>query len=828
MNTTLPIYEIVPELKASWKGFSRFLIHAPTGSGKSTQLPQILLSEGFVPEGKIVILEPRRLAARMLARRVAHEWGCEVREEVGYRVRFDPAVSEKTRIIFETDGILVRELLDDPSLKGVSAVILDEFHERHLYGDLLLSLFLERQKQERPDLKILVMSATLDSLKLEDFLSPCKLIQSKGRFHPVEIRHKALSSGVKVWEAAAVECETLIQNSSAGDILVFMPGVYEIHKTLDQLKKRGLEKNCRLFALHGELTAREQDEAVAPCDTRKIIVSTNVAETSLTIEGVTFVVDSGLARKSVFDPVRGLNTLLLGKISRSSADQRAGRAGRTKPGVCLRLWSRDEEAFREAFDLPEIQRIDFSESLLLLKKMAVADLASFPWLDPPSQAALGHSLNLLKLLGAVDPQTEALTPLGASMLLFPLHPRLSRVLLSAAQTGVLEEAAFAAALLQEKNPFRRSDNAPLGLRESISLLQEAEQKKFDRNFCQQIGLNAASARPISKIKQTFMRIAEAQVRKSVSTGDEDAFSKSILAGFPDKLARRMVSGKKLCLLADGRKASAEESVLPASFNLGVALDIQEIGSSGKNIETKITWALPVKAEWVAELFPLQVKTQEETYWDKDQQRVKMSRRLMFNDLILEEEFKGSPSPSRAASVLADELVKKNIELPGWNEAVEEWLLRLKLFCQWCPEFGLSPVTEEDKRMLYEEICEGSYSARDLKTCEVEVHVKGWLSHSQGSFLNQHVPEHISLPCGKKAKVHYDAALPPYVAVKIQELYGLEKKLTLAQGRVPLLVHILAPNYRPVQITDDLPSFWKNRYPEVKKEMQRRYPRHLWK
>lgn len=828
MNTTLPIYEIVPELKASWKGYNRFLIHAPTGSGKSTQLPQILLSEGLVPEGKIVILEPRRLAARMLARRVAQEWGCEVKEDVGYRVRFDSAVSQKTRIIFETDGILVRELLEDPALKGVSAVILDEFHERHLYGDLLLSLFLERQKQERPDLKIFVMSATLDSEKLKNFLSPCKLIQSQGRFHPVEIQYKPYASGMKVWEAAASECQTMAKNSLNGDLLVFMPGVYEIHKTLEQLKKRGLDQRFRLFPLHGELTAREQDLAVTPGEGQRIIVSTNVAETSLTIEGVTVVVDSGLARKSVFDPVRGLNTLLLGKISRSSADQRAGRAGRTKPGRCLRLWSREEEAFREAFDPPEILRIDFSETLLLLKKMAVKNLASFPWLDPPSQAALGHSLNLLKLLGAVDSKTEDLTPLGALMLLFPVHPRLSRMLISAAQAGVLEEAALVAALLQEKNPFMRSDSAPLGLRENIDLLKEAEQKQFDRNFCQQISLNASLARQISKIKQTFKRIAESQTCKSASAGNEDALSKSVLAGFPDKLARRITSGKKLCLLADGRKASAEESVLPASFNLGVALDIQEIGSSGKNIETKITWALPVKAEWVVELFPEQIQRQEETFWDKDQQRVKMSRRLLFNDLILEEEFKRAPSLERAASVLADEIEKKNITLGSWNDAVEEWLLRLKLLCQWCPELGLSPVTEEDRRLLYEEICQGSFSAKDLKTCEVEAHVKGWLSYGQRSLLDQYLPERIPLPCGKKAKVNYDAALPPYVAVKIQELYGLEKKLTLAQGRIPLLVHILAPNYRPVQITDDLPSFWKNRYPEVKKELQRKYPRHLWK
>jgi len=415
MAERLPIYEIEQEMLAGVRAHRRLIVSAPTGSGKSTQVPQMLLEHGLLGQGQVVILQPRRLAARLLAARVAWERKTEQGKEVGYQIRFENVTSPETRIRFVTEGVLLRQMVQDRRLPGVSALIFDEFHERHLYGDITLAQALDLQEKDRPDLQILVMSATLEAARLEEYLKPCRVVESQGRMHPVEIRYAATPGYVDkrpIWEQAAEAFSGFVQSGAEGDVLIFMPGGFEISQTIEAIRHTDESRGFILLPLHGELPPNEQDAAVARYEKRKVVVATNVAETSLTIDGIRCVIDSGLARIPRYDPYRGINTLLIEKISQAAADQRAGRAGRTAPGVCLRLWSREEHGHRLRQELPEVKRLDLAEVVLTLKAAGVEDLRKFRWLEPPEEQALAHAEELLGDLGAleVSPKSELQGP----------------------------------------------------------------------------------------------------------------------------------------------------------------------------------------------------------------------------------------------------------------------------------------------------------------------------------------------------------------------------------------------------------------------------------
>src|ERR1041385_6186414 len=424
MAERLPIYEIENEIVASLRATKRLVLQAPTGSGKSTQVPQMLLKHGLLGNGQVVILQPRRLAARLLAARVACELGVELGREVGYQIRFENATSDFTRIKFETEGILLRQLIQDPTLRGVQAVIFDEFHERHHYGDITLARALDIQERERPDLLIAVMSATLDAGQLEEYLSKseirnpkseigCSVLTSQGRTFPVEIEYQPRRLGPNAppaWELAADAFSHFVNSGGKGDVLVFMPGSFEISQTITAIRNVPESRGYLVLPLHGELPPRDQDAAVARYDQPKVVVATNVAETSVTIDGVRLVIDSGQARIPRYDAYRGINTLFVEKISQSSADQRAGRAGRTAPGVCMRLWSRDEHGHRATQELPEIKRLDLAEVVLTLKAAGIEDLRKFRWLEPPDEQSLAHAEELLTDLGALQPVAQASLP----------------------------------------------------------------------------------------------------------------------------------------------------------------------------------------------------------------------------------------------------------------------------------------------------------------------------------------------------------------------------------------------------------------------------------
>jgi ATP-dependent helicase HrpB len=838
---TLPIYEIENDLTASLKTTRRLILQAPTGSGKSTQVPQMLLRHGLLGNGRVVILQPRRLAARLLASRVAHEMGVELGRDVGYQVRFENVTGSATRIKFETEGILLRQLLQDPALQGIQALIFDEFHERHLYGDITLARALDLQEQRRPDLLIIVMSATLDTGALEKYLRPCVVLSSEGRMFPVDVQYlprRPGSSAPPVWDLAA---EAFSKHAGDGDVLVFMPGGYEINRTIEAIRQTRESKGHLLLPLHGELPPRDQDAAVARYDQPKIVVATNVAETSITIDGVRLVIDSGLARVPRYDSNRGINTLFVEKISRSSAAQRSGRAGRTAPGRCVRLWSQPEHDERAAQELPEVKRLDLSEVVLTLKASGVEDLRTFRWLEAPAEAALAHAEELLTDLGALA--NGSITDLGKRMLAFPVHPRYARMLLAARDYGCVYHACLVAALTQGRDLLiRKPDREAAAARDDLFGDQEssdfwilmraweyAAKNQFRMDALRGVGIHGVTARQVGPLLDQFLRIAKDE---GLDVGgrevDERALRKCILIGFSDRVARRMDEGTLRCELVHGRRGTlARESVVKES-PLFVATEIQELGGRAGEANTILSLNTTIEVDWLRELFPADIHSEICAVFDPVTRRVQADDVLRFRDLALTSKRVEPPPADAAARLLAEEVVAGRLQLPNWDHNVTQWIVRLNLLAKWCPDLQLPPIGDDDKRHIIEQLCLGAVSYKQLKDRDVKSVVKSWLSFAQRELLDKHAPERITLSNGRTPKVTYEPDSPPFISLRIQELFDVTQTPRIAMGRVVLSVHILAPSMRPVQVTQDLASFWREHYPTIKPQLKRKYPRHEWR
>jgi len=841
----LPIFELEHALVAALRTQSRLILQAPTGSGKSTQVPQIMLDHGLLGEGEVVVLQPRRLATRMLAARVASERGTGLGEEVGYQIRFDRVVSARTKIRFVTEGVLLRQMLQDPKLEKVSAILFDEFHERHLYGDITLARALDLQQRGRPDLKLIVMSATLETARLEGFLAPCAMLKSEGRAYPVEIEYLARpyrAEDVAVWEVAADELERLA-GETEGDVLIFMPGAYEIHRTIEAVRGSRVGSEFVVLPLHGELPVADQDAALATYGKRKVVVSTNVAETSLTIDGVRVVIDSGLARIARFDPYRGINTLLVEKVSRASADQRAGRAGRTAPGIALRLWAEREHTDRPAQELPEVKRLDLAEVVLTLKASGVEDIAGFRWLEPPDARALDRAETLLKDLAALDERTGQITPMGRRMLAFPVHPRYARMLLEANERGCVRGIALIAALSQGRGLLRRPEGRQmeqdraelLGEKEAsdffilMRAFRFAEQNHYDGRKCKHLAINGAAAREAGQTYEQFLRIAKDEKLDLARTeASDEAVQRSILAGFTDQVAMRVDAGTLRCNLVHGRRGVlARESVVHHS-PLVVASDVREIQGKDGELTVLLNTATAIEEAWLRELLPEAFRTEEKVLFDPIQRRVIARRQTLFRDLLLKAEVTEKAPREEAARVLAEVVTSGACVLVNWDHAVEQWITRLNRLREWMPELELPQIGEGERRMLIEQICHGAMTYKEIKERAVWPVVKSWLSASQQELVEKYAPERIALPNGKKWKIVYDPKAAPTIAARIQELYGIEGSLAIAAGRVQLVIQVLAPNQRPVQVTQNLSTFWKEAYPKLKQELQRKYPRHEWR
>ncbi|HEY2918817.1 MAG TPA: ATP-dependent helicase HrpB [Candidatus Binatia bacterium] len=840
----LPVFEIEQRLLQTLTTQKRLVLTAPTGSGKSTQVPQMLLDGGLLGDGQVTVLQPRRLPTRMLAAWVAKNRNVKLGGEVGYQMRLDNVISRATRICYVTEGVLLRQMLADPDLTGVSAIVFDEFHERHLYGDITLARALQIQESTRADLIIIVMSATLDVATVQKYLQPCAVFSSEGRTYPVAIEYLSKpTSNAPIWELAVKELQRLVRQHPQGDALIFMPGTYEITRTVQAARDR-LGPEFVVFPLHGELPPIDQDAAVAGYDRRKIVVATNVAETSLTIDGVRLVIDSGLARIPRYDPYRGINTLLVERISRAAADQRAGRAGRTAPGHCLRLWTAHEQGARPAQELSEVKRLDLSEAILTLKASGVIDVKTFRWLEAPDPRSLERAEMLLTDLGAID-GTGAITALGRRMLAFPAHPRYARMLLAAHDYGCVRPVALIAALTQGRDLLVRRQGKQIDdprddlfgaeTESDFFVLMRAwryaERNDYHIERCRRAGVHAQAARQVGPLFEQFLRIAAAEaLDTSEKPVAHDAVRRCLLVGFSDHLAKRLDAGTLRCGLVHGRRGQLDrDSVVKAP--LFVASEVREVESGGgrvRALNVVLSLATAVKEEWLREIFPEDFKEVHAVVYDPTLRRVLARDEKRFRDLVLEEKVSDNPPAEEAANILAREVAAGRCVLENWNQSVEQWILRVNRLREWMPELALPAIREEDRDAMLELICHGAFSHKEIKDRPVLPVVKSWLSKQQQAWIEEYAPERIKLPNGRIAKVVYVVDGPPTVAARIQDLYGVKEALWIARRRVAVRIQVLAPSNRPVQITENLSAFWRETYPKLKQELQRKYPKHDWR
>jgi ATP-dependent helicase HrpB len=821
----------------------RLVLRAPTGSGKSTRIPQMLLDLNLV-QGQIVVLQPRRIAARLLAARIAQERNVRLGGEVGYQIRFERVESAQTRIKFVTEALLLRQMASDPELKGIGAVVFDEFHERNLHSDVALALARRLQETHRPDLLIMAMSATLDTESVAKWLGSAETLAADGRAYPVQIEYTHLprNSTRLIWDAAAEQVRRVLQEEDEGDILVFMPGSYEIMRTIGAVRNLPESGGVDILPLYGELPPEEQDRAVKPSPGRKVIVATNVAETSLTIPGVRAVVDAGLARIARFDPHRGIDTLLVEPVSQASAEQRAGRAGRTGPGRCIRLWSQTDHEARPLREVPEIKRVDLSETILLLLTSGWGEAATFPWYEKPDDKALQRALTVLADLGAVDAHGK-LTNLGRRMSVFPAHPRYARMLLAAGDLDCVYEVCRIAGLAQGRDIlFRKVDDRTENARDSVeqedgsdffprlALLQRAVEMKFDADACDRFGVHGQAARQADQAARQFLRLAEGQgLPVSDRIADPAAVRRCLLLGFSDRLAVRLDAGTLRCALVHGRTGELRRESSIRSAKLLVAAEVDEIQARG-GVTTYLSLATAIEEAWLQELFPAEFSTVNQVRYDGSQRRVVTRVERRFRDLVLEAKERDDAPSDAASRLLAEEVAAGRLELEKWDAPVDAWIRRVNFLAKHCPELGIPPFDDAARRMVIEEVCAGAVAYRDIRDRPVFGVVRGWLTHEQAMALESYCPEKIILPRKKHpARIEYTEDGQAEVEATVQELYDFPgSKLRVCLGKVPMVVCIQSPARRTQQRTTDLDAFWKGSYEGVKKELRGRYPKHEWR
>lgn len=861
----LPIDPLLPEVVGTLGQRSALVLEAPPGAGKTTRVPRVLLDAEWGRHGQILVLEPRRLAARMAARRVADELGEKLGATVGYQVRFEDVSSARTRVRFVTEGILGRKLLESPALEGVSAVVLDEFHERHLQGDVALARLERLRRTQRPDLRIVVMSATLATAPVAAYLD-APVLRAEGRLFEVAVEHLPSPDERPIALQVASAVRRLVHEGVDGDVLVFLPGAGEIRKAREACDRVAKEADLLVVPLHGDLDAGEQDAAVRPAPKRKVILSTNVAESSVTIEGVVAVIDSGLARVASQSPWSGFSRLRIEKISRASAAQRSGRAGRTRPGRCLRLYTRADFEMRPDHATPEIRRLDLTETRL---ELAAAEANDLEWLEPPPLGHVEAADELLRRLHATDAGGR-LTEIGRAMLRFAVHPRAARLVVEGERRGVLRDACLAAAILSEGDPRaasrarfgdRRvgalpSDDRPTERSDVVALVdafREVEEARFSESALRAAGLDRGAVHTIARAASQLERAcarrdAFAPRRTDRAAGDslvdrtgrtdpttlvdvadgETALQIALLTGYPDRVARRVRPGGRQLALASGGSAELSESSVVREAEWLIALDAEErtdaSGARAARGAAVVRLASAIDPEWLVDLFPGDVRESRDVSWGADVERVITRESLRWGELtLLASEPTTTPSPE-ASRVLADAARAAGVGAFAPKDAVELWLARARFAASVDP--SIRAADDAALTAMLVELSDGRTSFAELREAGVLESLRH-ASRAQPDAVDRLAPPRVVLAGGRSVAVRYERDKAPSIASRLQDFFGMSDGPRVGGGRVPLVLELLAPNGRAVQVTTDLAGFWQRHYPAIRKELMRRYPRHSW-
>ncbi len=885
----LPIWRLHADLIRTLTEGNQLVLVAATGSGKTTQVPQMILDAGLVPEGQqIVVLQPRRVAARTVATRVAWERQVRLGAEVGYQVRFEDRIGDATRIAFVTEGILLRWIQDDPRLSQIGVLIFDEFHERNLLSDVALALAKRLQATERPDLRLVVMSATLEAEPVARYLAAsvsvpapvtgqgvsdlppgglapasAPILVSEGRTFPVEMQWLDYGDSRPVHELAADKVERIVEAGWEGDILVFMPGKGEIQAALGALAAARLGERVSLIPLHGELGLDDQDRAFQPSPLRKIVVSTNVAETSVTIDGIRHVVDGGLARMARYDAERGIQTLMVEEISRASADQRAGRAGRTAPGTCWRLWTESGHLNRPARNTPEIQRADLAEVVLLLHSLGVRQAATFDWLDAPDKAAVLRAERLLHILGALEEGHGAessgsdLTPVGRQMLRLPMHPRFARLLVEASRRGCVPAACLCAALVSGRDLLmrvNREDPSSADARELFegstqsdfhTLLrahQYARNAHFSLEACRRHGIHAQTARQVEDTFQQLVRIAE---REKMMTRDSGAASaeagdegllKSLCAGFVDQVCVRKDSGSLDCLLTEGRTGSLMRESVVQQAELMVVGSIREVSGRSGGVLTLLGLATAVKSEWLRELFPQHFHTSIDHVFDRLHKRVSPVRRICFLDLVVATEHQRESDPELSGRCLAEAFARGGFDLPQLDHELKQFIARVNLIARALPQLEFPAFDGAALVAALDRAFRGLTLVKQAQVASLKEAFRAHLAPEQIAWLDELMPVHLPWLEGRRLKLTYvepdpeaeaDEISGPEAQVKLTECFQLKTHPTVGEDAIPIRLALQAPDGKRLEVVSNFPRWREVSYPKLRAQIRTKYPGFVW-
>ncbi|MCM8534718.1 MAG: ATP-dependent helicase HrpB [Lentisphaeraceae bacterium] len=819
----LPVEKLRQQITETLAESKRLVFTSPPGSGKSTMLPRFLADDMDL-KGKVVVLQPRRLAARSLAFSVAKMSQNQVGSYVGYQVRGESQESKETKVSYRTVGLLLRQMQSDPLLKDISAVVLDEFHERSWQSDLVLAFVKQLQKQ-RKDLLLVVMSATMEAKKSCDYLDGAPHLETDNRLYEIDFQYRHFDRKVALWDRVSDTISEHIQRTpNGGDILAFLPGQYEIKRTCENLQKL---KGIATFALYGSLPPDKQDLALKKQDKRRVIVATNIAETSLTVEGVDTVVDAGFSRENIFDSTKGFDTLSLQSISVFSAEQRAGRAGRLGPGTAYRLWSKEEQSRKPINTVPQMMRVDSSEVLLAIQSMGHSK-ESFDWFEKPQDDELVRGEKLLIALGALE--DNKITELGQLMSQFPAHPRLAAMLLNSAQNACYDEACRWAAIVSERNPVDKSvkltdDSVYASDLRAICNIWAGLGKDTNRDkYAQRYKLHRGALRSLEQVYHQFKRLLKVEDN---FIDDESRLVYSVLAAFPDKLARRVDRGSLRYRFGNDKVGELTRNSAVRSAEFIIPLNVTEINNGGSS-KTLLSLAVEVDFTHLEAFFGEKVKTTRRVVWNEKTRTVEQQEQSLLGEFVLREKnLSETPDSLAAEELLVEKILQKELKLNQWNKDVDKWIQKVRWVSKFYPEKELLEYNADEQQIVLLEMCSGCRSYKDVKNLPVLDYFKNAMGWDEQQFVQSMTPEKIKLPSGRNMKLSYEEDGKVKGSGFIQDFYGMTETPTVAGGRVKVLLDMWAPNRRTVHLTDDLEGFWDGVYKDIRSQLKGRYPKHEW-